>query len=83
MNIAHTSTLTPDLQDLAQSIYLILLEYDEAKLQELVSKDALPFFVARIIANQYLSKTSPFYKLFKKFRSLSNDLNPSAYDEDE
>lgn len=81
LNIAHVSSLTPDLQDLAQSVYLILLEYDETKLVDLWESNALGFFIARIIANQYLSKSSPFYYLFKRFRSLSEELNPNAYDE--
>lgn len=81
-NVAHLSTLTPDLQDLAQGVYLILLEYDEEKLVDLWEHNALGFFIARIIANQYLSKNSPFYKLFRKFRSICDELNPEAYDEE-
>ena len=38
VNIAH-QTLTPDLEDLCQMVYLILLEYDEAKLQDLWEND--------------------------------------------
>ena len=81
-NVAHSGTaLPPDLQDLSQQVYLILLEYDETKLVRLYENGSLGFFIARIIANQYLSKTSPFYKLFRKFRSLSDELNPQAKDD--
>lgn len=81
LNTARRKELTPDLADLSQSVYLILLEYDEAKLVELWEKDALGFFIARIISNQFLSKTSPFYRLFLHFRSKCETLNPKTRDD--
>lgn len=53
--------------DLIQHIYLILLEYDQSKLQTLIDNNQIRFFIARIIRNQWFSKTSTFYKLFKKY----------------
>lgn len=64
-NIAK-SPLTPDLKDLSQMVYLILLEYDEGKLRDLWDNGQINFFIARIILNQYRSANSPFYKLFRK-----------------
>lgn len=71
-NIAHHS-LTADLKDLCQMVYLILLEYDESKLQDLWENDQINFFIARIILNQYRSSNSPFHTIFRKYqeRSLS------------
>ena len=71
-NIAHHS-LTADLKDLCQMVYLILLEYDESKLQDLWENDQMNFFIARIILNQYRSSNSPFHAIFRKYqeRSLS------------
>ena len=71
-NIAHHS-LTADLKDLCQMVYLILLEYDESKLQDLWENDQMNFFLARIILNQYRSSNSPFHTIFRKYqeRSLS------------
>ena len=71
-NIAHHS-LTADLKDLCQMVYLILLEYDESKLQDLWGNDQINFFIARIILNQYRSSNSPFHAIFRKYqeRSLS------------
>ena len=71
-NIAHHS-LTADLKDLCQMVYLILLEYDESKLQDLWENEQINFFVARIILNQYRSSNSPFHAIFRKYqeRSLS------------
>ncbi len=82
-NIAHVRELTPDLKDLAQTIYLVLLEYDEEKIVDLWESNAIGFFIARIAANQYNSKTSPFYKLFRRFRDKCDILNPQLNDEDE
>ena len=71
-NIAHHS-LTADLKDLCQMAYLILLEYDESKLQDLWENEQINFFIARIILNQYRSSNSPFHAIFRKYqeRSLS------------
>lgn len=71
-NIAHHS-LTADLKDLCQMVYLILLEYDESKLQDLWKNEQINFFIARIILNQYRSSNSPFHAIFRKYqeRSLS------------
>ena len=72
-NIAK-SPLTADLKDLSQMVYLALLEYDGAKIQDLWEHGQINFFIARIIINQYRSANSPFYKLFRKF-SAFNDYN--------
>ena len=69
-NIAHHS-LTADLKDLCQMVYMILLEYDEGKLQDLWENDQMNFFLARIIINQYRSSNSPFHTIFRKFQERS------------
>lgn len=71
-NIAHQS-LSADLEDLSQMVYLILLEYDESKLQDLWMNKQINFFLARIIVNQYRSTNSPFYTLFRKFRLMIDE----------
>lgn len=72
-NAAKTSA--PELDDLAQDIYLILLQMDEEKLVKLYEKKQLSFWVARIIMNQYFSVTSPFYTKYRKFQHLSEQIN--------
>lgn len=72
-NIAHQS-LTPSLKDLSQMVYLILLEYDEAKIQDLWENGQIAFFLARIIVNQYRSSSSPFHAVYRKFPELSETL---------
>lgn len=66
-NIAH-QTLTADLKDLCQMVYLILLEYDESKLLDLWENNQINFFLARVIINQYRSSNSPFHALFRKIQ---------------
>lgn len=69
-NIAHRS-LTDDLKDLCQMVYVILLEYDEARLCDLWENGQINFFLARIIINQYRSSTSPFHAIYRKYQERS------------
>ena len=69
-NIALHS-MTADLQDLCQMVYLILLEYDENKLLDLWEHKQINFFLARVIINQYRSCNSPFHTLIRKYRERS------------
>lgn len=72
-NTAKTSC--PELDDLAQDIYLILLDMEEEKLIQLYNNKQLDYWIARIILNQYFSNTSPFYTKYKKFSHLSDQIN--------
>ena len=71
-NIAH-KPMSADLQDLSQMVYLILLEYDEQKIQDLWINNQMHFFIARIIINQYNSDNSPFHTIFRKFRLMVDE----------
>ena len=71
-NIAH-KPMSADLEDLSQMVYLILLEYDEKKLQDLWEHNQMHFFIARIIINQYNSVNSPFHTIFRKFRLMVDE----------
>ena len=73
-NIAKCA-LTPDLKDLSQMVYLILLEYDDTKLRDLWEHGQMNFFIARIILNQYRSTNSPYYKLFRKYARKAEDID--------
>lgn len=72
-NIAK-KPISAELEDLSQMVYLILLEYDEAKLQDLWEHNQMNFFIARIILNQYRSSNSPFHKLYRKYGSKAEDI---------
>lgn len=53
--------------DLFQEIIIILLGYNNAKLDDLYKKKQIKFFISRIICNQYYSVHSAFYKTYKKY----------------
>lgn len=70
--------------DFVQEMYLILLEYDQNKLQEIYDKGQLNFFLTRIIKNQWCSKTSTFYTKYRKYYDLIDGNNDglNVYDDD-
>lgn len=72
-NIAK-KPVTGTLEDLCQMVYLILLEYDDAKIEDLWEHGQINFFIARVILNQYKSTNSPYYKLFRKYESKTIDI---------
>jgi len=78
LNVAHVSVLSADLKDLAQIVYVILLEYEPGKVAEMYREGTLRFFVARIICNQYRSSSSPFHKVFRDFRSRCSDIDAAT-----
>lgn len=81
-NIAHQS-LSSDLQDLAQMVYVILLEYDDEKVIDLWENKQMKFFIARIIINQFRSSNSPFHKIYRKYQDKSVDITGMDFiDED-
>lgn len=62
-----------DADDLEQEIYMILLEYNKNKIIELYNNNQLKYFIVGIIQRQYNSKTSPFYKKYKKYYSIVDE----------
>lgn len=72
--VTHLPADHPDLLDLGQHIYLILLEYDEGKLQDLWEHDEINFLIVRLVLNNFRSAKSRFHYLFRVFRSRSVSL---------
>ena len=74
-----------DADDLEQEIYMILLEYNKNKIIELYNNKQLRYFIVGIIQRQYNSKTSPFYKKYKKYYSIvdENIINSMEITEEE
>lgn len=64
-----------DLQDLAQSLYLNLLEKDEETIVNLFNNKQLKFFIVKMVTNNLRSKTSPFYIQYRKFKNLSTNID--------
>lgn len=77
-NVARTSSLAPDLRDLAQMVYLAVLTYDEDKVIDLWEHDEIDFFLVRIILNQYRSKDSPWRDTFHRYGIHYIDINEIA-----
>lgn len=72
-NIARRS-LTPELRDLCQDIYRILLTYDAARLGDLYEHGETGFLIARIAMNQYRSSTSPFHRTYRWYSQHSSPI---------
>lgn len=55
-----------DLRDLANDIYLELLEKSEDCLMGIYERGQINYFLTRIVLNNINSKTSRFYYIYKK-----------------
>ena len=75
-NTAHRSKLDADLSDLVQLVYLILLQTDIKRLESLTASGEMRFYIAGIIRRQYFSKSSPYYRVFKHFGSITSEISP-------
>lgn len=58
----------PDLylEDFKQDLMLILLEMESEFIEDLWNTNRMKFYITRIITNQIYSRSSPFYKTYKK-----------------
>jgi len=63
------------VDDLYQEIVLVLLTYDNEKLNTAKDNKWLKYFIIRIISNNCNSSTSPFYIKFRKFNLELQDHN--------
>lgn len=79
LRIAGVDSLTADLRDLAQMLYLALLEYDEDKLVDLWESNAINFLIVRLVISNLRSKTSRYYYTIKVFQARSTDLAAVEY----
>lgn len=64
----------PYIEDLAQDIYIILLNEDDELIERLYNEGALAYYTIRIIRNNLYSTTSEFFYKYQKFRKLTNEL---------
>lgn len=70
--------------DLAQDIYVNLLEKDELLIEELYSKGEINYFITRMITQNLFSKNSPFYYQYvipQRRANLITDDNDEPVDE--
>lgn len=62
------------VKDLHQELWLWLCTYDLEKLQNAYENKHLNALITRYLQNNYFSKSSPFYKNFRKFNDLTDDI---------
>jgi len=55
-----------DCEELCHIVILSILESDQEKIQELIKKKQLRYWMARMMMNQYNSSTSPFHYTYRK-----------------
>ena len=67
------------LKDLKQMCYLTMLEKDEQEIVGMYQRGQLLYYLARILTNNYYSKTSRYYYNYK--RLLNNSIDINDYDE--
>lgn len=67
-------TDSPFVKDLAQDIYLQLLEKDEGLIQGLYERNELEWFIRKMITNNLFSVTSPYYRNYEAFRQRSCEI---------
>lgn len=64
--------------DLVQDIYVLLLEKDDKLIIDLYNKGELGFYLLKIARNQLLSKNSPYYQKYIRFKSQSDDITQAT-----
>lgn len=65
-------------EDLIQDIYLLLLQKDDDLIVNLYNKDEIGFYLLKIARNQLLSKNSPYYTKYIKFRAYSDEITQAT-----
>lgn len=71
-NVAKTDDDT--LQDLAQMLYLDLLEKNDETIISLYEEKKLQYFLTRMVINSINSKTSRYYYLYKKYNDITDEI---------
>lgn len=62
------------LSDLSQEIYLSLLEKEDDYIIKLYNNHELNNFISGMVRNNFFSKTSPFFKNYRRFNSITKPL---------
>lgn len=73
-NIAKNTT-DEDLKDLANDIYLELLEKNEELLVGIYERGQMNYYITRIVINSINSKTSRFYYIYKKNKAVQSSID--------
>ena len=60
-------------EDLEQDIYIALLEKDEHIIKSLYECDELKYYIARMVTNNLLSTTSPYYYKYRRYSKKTDN----------
>lgn len=74
---------TENIKDLAQDIYLQLLQMRTDKLNDLYKNKQLRYWIARIVVNSIHSKTSPYFYTYKKEQMQSVNIGDIDIDDED
>lgn len=66
-------------EDLIQDVYLLLLEKGDKLIVDLYERGELAYYLLRVARNQLLSKNSPYYQKYIRFKSQSDDISEAAH----
>tara|TARA_R110002051_G_scaffold177777_2_gene247626 strand:+ start:13777 stop:14280 length:504 start_codon:yes stop_codon:yes gene_type:complete len=74
--------------DLLSFIIEQLYDCDKDKIKEIIKKNQMTFYIARVMVNQYYSKTSRYYYLYKRYykhhpQQLNEGITQDHYDSEE
>ena len=61
--------------DVLQLVCLVILEYDNTKLNKIVEENHLNAFVTGILTRQLYCRNSPFYREFRKFQNITSSID--------
>jgi hypothetical protein len=66
-------------EDLAQDIYLALLEKNDRLIEQLYKDNQLIYFITRMLINNLRSKTSPYYYKYKRYENNKTNFTVNEY----
>lgn len=66
---------SPYIDDLAQDLYIELLMKDDNVIIGLYNRNELKYYIIKMIKINIISKTSPFFTKYEKFRKITNDID--------
>ncbi len=77
-----------DQDDLLSVVIEELLNADQEKINTIIQKKQITFYIARIMMNQYYSKTSRYYYEYRKYYELAvteinNEITKSSTDDND
>lgn len=77
-NTTHRSTLSDDMKDLCQIVYLSMMEQEPAKLVHLASAGELRYWVASVVNRQLNGHRTTYEQQVTRFRNRTSPLKDAS-----